>query len=293
VWFVVKFHPWYSCHSWFFGSAQTPGVKAVLTRVLVFFIIFQMMYDSFLNRTSLESLPTEGLVKLADFYGLDIPPGLDRLFIIEELLEIASEDEGEEDRGPLEGSLIMEPGFPKPVPLPKQYNITFIRVMIRDPLWIFVFWEVKGFDKEVFEKAPDFGGYYLKVSPWEQSRRYVSRPEGSENSEEERIFTVPVETGDTARYLGFPPGEEAEDDKDKRLKVELCAKRGAGEFALAVSNPFRLPSLPGLPAGTEQAKNCESYKNPLIHLSGSGDLHILRSLDRLSRPRQGGNLVVR
>jgi hypothetical protein len=181
----------------------------------------------------------------------------------------------------------MEDGFLKPVPLPKQYNITFIEVMIRDPLWIFVFWEVKGFDKEVFERVPDFGGYYLKVSPWEESRRRFPR------SEEEGVFTVPVETGDTARYLGFPPAGEAEDDQDHLLKVELCAKRGAGEFVLAVSNPFRLPSVPRLPAGTEQKENCGRYKNPLIRLSGFGDLHILRNLDRLSRPKQGGTLAVK
>jgi hypothetical protein len=244
-----------------------------------------MMNACSFTRISLESLTTDGLIKLADLYGLDIPPGLDRLFIIEELLEIASEDE--EDEGPQEGSLVLGTSFLEPVPLPKQYNITFIEVMIRDPLWIFVFWEVKGFDKEVFEKSPEFGGYYLKVSPWEESRRNFPRSEG------EAVFTIPVENGDTARYLGFPPAGEAEDDQDNRLKVELCARRGAGEFILAVSNPFRLPSLPRLPAGTGQRENCKRYKNPLIRLSGSGDFHILHNLDRLSRLKKGGNLVVK
>jgi hypothetical protein len=240
------------------------------------------------TRVSLESLTTSELVKLADLHGLDIPPGLDRLFIIEELLEIAPADEGgEAESGPIEGGFVMETSFLESVPLPKQYNITFIEVMIRDPLWAFVFWEIKGFDKEAFEKAPDFGGYYLKVSPWEKSRRDFSWSEG------EGVFTVPVETGDTARYLGFPPAGEAEDDKDSRQKVELCAKRGAGEFVLALSNPFRLPFLPRLPAGTEQEENCKRYKNPLIRLSGSGDFHILRNLDRLTRPKKNGNPMVR
>jgi hypothetical protein len=241
-----------------------------------------MMND--LTRVSLESLTTDELIKLADLYGMDIPPGLDRLFIIKELLEIASEDEDEEEEGPLEGALVTETSFLEPVPLPKQYNITFIAVMIRDPLWAFVFWEVKGFDKEVFERSPDFGGYYLKVSPWE-SRRNSPQAEG--------VFTVPVETGDIARYLGFPPAGESEIDRDIRFKVELCAKRGAEEFVLAVSNPFRLPALPRLPAGAGQEENCKRYKNPLIRLSGCGDFHILRNLERLSRPKKGGNPVVK
>ncbi|MDR1863474.1 MAG: DUF4912 domain-containing protein [Treponema sp.] len=243
------------------------------------------MNDNSFTRSNLESLTTDELVGLADLYGTDIPPGLDRLFLIEELLEIASEKEGEEEEGPLEGSWVMETGFLEPVPLPKQYNITFIAVMIRDPLWAFAFWEVKESDKEVFEKAPDFGGYYLKVSPWEESRRKFSR------SQEEGAFTVPVETGDTARYLGFPLAGEAGSGKDSRFKVELCARRGADEVVLALSSPFRLPPLP--PTGAGQEENRKSYQNPLISLSGSGDFHILRNLDRLSRPKKGGNPLVR
>jgi hypothetical protein len=243
------------------------------------------MNDRSLTRASLESLATGELVKLADRYGLDIPPDLDRRFIIEELLEIALDDEGRDGEGPLEEPPVTEAGFLEPVPLPKQYNITFIEVMIRDPLWAFVFWEIKGFDKEAFEKAADFGGYYLKVSPW-GPRRNFPRPEG------EGVFTVAVETGDTARYLGFPPDEEAEEGKENRQKVELCAKRGAGEFVLAVSNPFRLPSLPRRPAGTEQEERYKRYKNPLVRLSGCGDFHILHNQDRFSRPKKGEDFPV-
>jgi hypothetical protein len=237
------------------------------------------MNDRSFTRVSLESLTTGELVKLADLYGLDVPPDLDRRFIIEELLEIAPDDEGRDDEGSPEEPPVMEAGFLEPVPLPKQYNITFIEVMIRDPLWAFVFWEIKGFDKEAFEKATDFGGYYLKVSPWDL-RGNLSRSGG------EGIFTVPVETGDTVRYLGFSPDEEAEDGKENRQKVELCARRGAGEFVLAVSNPFRLPSLPRRPAGTEQEENYKRYKNPLVRLSGCGDFHILHNLDRFFRPKK-------
>jgi hypothetical protein len=257
-----------------------------LTQALVFSIMSKMMHHRFLTRASLESLTTSELVKQADLYGLDIPPDLNRLFIIEELLEFAKIGGDEDHQYPLEGALVMESGFREPVPLPKQYNITFIKVMIRDPLWAFVFWEVKGFDKEVFEKAPDFGGYYLKVSPWEGG--------GSGNNHTgEEVFVVPVETGDSARYLGFSPEEEAEADKENRQKVELCAKRSAGEIVLAVSNPFRLPSLPRLPAGRGQEENCPNYKNSLVRLSGCSDFHILRNPDRLHRSKKNGNFVVR
>jgi hypothetical protein len=242
------------------------------------------MENSLMTRDSLERLTNDELVKMADLYGLDIPPGLDRVFIIEELLEIALDDWIGERDGPLEGSLIMETGFLEPVPLPKQYNITFIEVIIRDPLWAFAFWEVKGFDKELFEKSQDFGGYYLKVSPWKEpsSRRNFSQ------AEREGVFTVPVETDDAARYLGFPPAE-TEDERAGRYGVELCAQKGTGEFVLAASQPFRLPPLPRPPARTAKQETSRLYKNPLICLSGAGDFHIIRNLDRSLRPKTGGN----
>jgi hypothetical protein len=238
------------------------------------------MNERFFTRTDLESLTTGELAALAERYGLDIPSGLDRLFIIGELRELAQADEAEGPEGTPE-TWAGEGGFLEPALLPKQYNITFVKVMIRDPLWAFVFWEVKGFDKEAFEKAPDFGGYYLKVCPWKEG-------DGNSQSEGEGVFTVPVETGDTARYLGLPPaGEEGEGGEDNRFRVQLCAKRGGEEFVLALSNPFRLPSLPALPAGTEQGEGGTRYGNPLIRLSGSGEFHILHNRDRLYRSKKG------
>jgi hypothetical protein len=242
------------------------------------------MSNSSFTRTGLESLTTGELVKLADFYGLDIPPGLDRLFIIEELLEITLEGEGRGKQSFSEEPLVTDTGFLESVPLPRQYNITFIEVMVRDPLWAFVFWEIKTFDKEIFEKAPDFGGYYLKVSPWESGGNFP-RAKG------EGVFTVPVETGDTARYLSFPPEGDAEGQKENPQKVELCARRDIEEFVLAVSDPFRLPSLPLLPVGPEQEEHCKRYKNPLVRLSGCGDFHILRNPDRFFRLKRDGSMV--
>jgi len=42
------------------------------------------------SRTWLESLSTAELIKLADSFGIDIPHGLERIFIIEELLEYSN-----------------------------------------------------------------------------------------------------------------------------------------------------------------------------------------------------------
>jgi hypothetical protein len=217
------------------------------------------MDDPCFDRTYLERLTTHELIILADRFGIDIPPELERIFIIEELMDLAAEDE------PLfnKPEPLREADFLESVPLPKQYNITFIEVMPRDPLWVFTFWEIKSHDKDFYERAPDFTGYCLKVSP-------LKGAAGQDDS-----FKVPVGPADTAWYLGFPPSGGC-------YRVELRAVRSGGEVILAVSHPFKMPKLL-TPSKAAEAAEREIYQNPLSRLSGAGDLPVLRNGDRLSR----------
>jgi hypothetical protein len=230
------------------------------------------MEDSELTRPYLESLATDELIRMADARGFDIPPDLDRIFIIEELLEInvVEEDsiEEEDEEFPLKVDLV-ETGFFEAVALPKQYNITFLEVIIRDPLWAFVFWELKGSDKEAFEKALDFNGYYLKVTPQNDI------PGETPREDKEGVFYVPVGISDTAWYLGFPADEDP-GMKTRSYIVELCADRG-GEVSLVSSDVFTLPGLPGRFCAGDEA---------LRRLSGSEDFRILRSGGRPARVKK-------
>jgi hypothetical protein len=205
---------------------------------------------------------------MADDCGIDIPAGLDRIFIIEELLDYGrAEDAAEEP----EGSLAESPNYMETAPIPRQYNITFIDVIVRDPLWAFVFWEVKEHDRELFERDPDFSGYILRVSP------------AGDYSRGDLSFTVQVDSGDAARYLGFseyPP----EDFREGAFQVELCAGLGGSREALAVSRSFRLPRL--------QKKILSDQENVLPPslplLSGLNEFPILRNADRMSHLRFSG-----
>ena len=232
----------------------------------------------------LESLTTSDLIKMADNFGVEIPPDLDRIFIIEELLELSSQEQLDADEFSLSGDPdddeadaaktdMADSKLIEPVPLPVQYNITFIEVMIRDPLWAFVFWEIKAQDKDQFEKDRDFDGYYLKVTP-------EGKPAASAG-----VFTVPVSPNDTAWYLGLAPAIENEKSREEQsqYKVELCVRIKGEETVLAVSSSFRLPLLHELPSGGEAGP----WKNPLVRLSGYEDFHIIRSHERLFRPKRG------
>lgn len=215
-----------------------------------------------LNRQYLESLTTHELLALADSVVLDVPPGLDRIFIIEELIAVGQEPPLGDDLTDDEiakTDLIKDDS--EAVLLPTQYNITFMNVMIRDPLWVFVFWEVKLHDKETLEKNPDFEGYYLKVTPMP-------------SSSEEGVFTVTVGTTDNAWYLNFPPEQGI-------FQVALCARCGQEEIILIVSDTFTLPNLYD-PAHIPN-------NNPLIQLSGAETIPVLHKVDRIPRRMRAFN----
>jgi len=233
------------------------------------------------SRRYLESLTTDELIQVADKLGVDIPDGLDRIFIIEELLDTVSDDNEDSGTVPEEKDL-EDSGLIESVPLPKQYNITYIEVMVRDPLWAFVFWEIKTQDKEQFEKGQDFDGYYLKVSPLENTRNDSLRNDNPGNDESDGVFKVPVTPTDSAWYIGFTPSghENILLLSQRHYHVELCVLLKGIETVLAVSNSFRLPGLSELQSGA--AKN-ELIISPLGNLSGYKDFHILRSSERLFR----------
>ena len=240
------------------------------------------MEDVPVTRAYLESLTTSDLIRMAESVGVDIPPELDRVFIIEEVLEICSADG---DSGNLPENGLIDTVLFESAMLPKQYNISFIEVIIRDPLWAFVFWEVKAQDKEQIEKSQDFDGYYLKILPLQAENLEGASNEGASNEapslEEIKDFRIPVKPDDTAWYLGLSPdmfGEISQVEQQSFFKVEFCAKMKGEEMALAVSNPVKLPLLPS--AATEQDIN------PLLRLSGYGDFRITRNNERQVRSKK-------
>jgi len=217
-----------------------------------------------LSRHWLESLSTAELIKLADSYSIDIPPGLERIIIIEELIE---NSEAEEE--PAENELEIAPSWPEPAALPKQYNISYIDVLIRDPLWVFAFWEIRGHEREIHENAVDFKGYCLRVIPLDEEETI---PKSRDNS-----FTVAVDLNDAGLFIGFT--EQSPNSPDRYI-IRLGALRGDSEIQIAISRPFKLPRL----------IDRENYRDPsrhqLILMSGLMDLKTIKTTDRQYRIKE-------
>ena len=111
----------------------------------------------------LETLSTADLLELAEEYDLDIPEQLNRRFIISELLEIADElnDENIDDIETTEDSVETT------TELPLTYNETQIDVILRNPAWAYVFWDISSSDLQDVINAKGFSKLILKVHFWE------------------------------------------------------------------------------------------------------------------------------
>ena len=214
------------------------------------------------TRNWLESKSTKELYAFAEDFGLDIPPGVERIFIIEELLlesAAMSEPKPQEE-------IKINPSYAESVALPKQYNISFVNVRVRDPLWIYAFWEIKSHDREMHENADDFGGYCLRIIPLSEEENVPISREDS--------YSVSIGINDSARYLGFA---EQTLQSAGRYMLKLGVVRGDSELQLALSTPFCIPRL------IDNEIIGELEKNPLVRLSGVKDFLTIKNTDRKSR----------
>ena len=210
----------------------------------------------------LESLSTTELIGLADKHDIDIPPDLDRAFIIEELLDLNQDSKIKETE---ESDDLQNQNFHEIAALPKHYNFSFVDVLIRDPLWVFVFWEINKYSRNLHEMDSDFEGYCLRIIPNKDNTK-------QENND---LFVISISEDDNARYIGLPR------ERESSYKIELCVRKSENYSVLAVSRPFTLPRL--LTVNMYGAAGQAANLNPLIKLSGVYDFYLIHDEDRVPR----------
>lgn len=147
------------------------------------------MENMTLSRTYLDSLTTADLIALADEYGIDIPEGLSRRFIIGELLEIIEEDVS----GSQENDLVIvdDKDVEMSSALPKSYNETQITALLRNPAWVYVYWDLNESDCRDAQQTKSFTTFVLRVLYY------------SDKNDEKPIemYDIPVKAEDRERYI--------------------------------------------------------------------------------------------
>ena len=206
------------------------------------------MNEEPINRASLEKLSFSDLVQLADEYGVDVPEDLDRRFLIAELLELAEESNNKED----EMIIASETDSQQPTVLNGNFNETQVSCVLRNPAWLFVFWNLNDSDSS---KIADNPGSSLKLR--------ICSFENPGDSKPDEAFEVQTPSQSQEQYVLLPKGK-------KYIKVELvCVSGGAGEV-IAFSPVISIPQGASLVNDLQPGR--EDDFSPVIELSGIKEL---------------------
>lgn len=204
----------------------------------------------------LDALTDEELRRLAARIGLDLPEDLDRVFVLEEILE-AMEEDSPGHRGTASPVHIAEikyaafcaESLPHPAQssdvLPDQYGETMIRALVRDPSWAFAFWDLSVADRLCLKEDEDHG-LFLRVAEI-----------GAGEERKRDAFDIPVAAEDRQWYINLPrPGA--------RYRIELCSRAGGKSRCLARATETLVPRQ----ALDPEALNVDEARGELLRLSG-------------------------
>jgi hypothetical protein len=210
----------------------------------------------------------------ADAAGLDYPEDTDRLVIIDGLLSLMKNldylqgpaprrvkqririklGEGEEEAEYFD--------VPEAVPLPTSYNRSYIDALIRDPYWIFVWWDIREADRKTFTAMQNFKGYCVCIRELDKNLNAV-----------EDVFVMDITDGEKQRYLHYQTA-------DIPLRLDLYAIFENERQNIASSRVLVMPPLLER-VYQPDIKNLRDYRINL--LSGYDDLTLMRNSDRMSR----------
>lgn len=199
------------------------------------------MNNGVLTRSYLESLTSAELLDLADEYGIEIPVGLNRRFIVGELLECSCENQG--GGGLLEAASAME----EETGLPSGYNENQISAIVRNPVWAYVMWDIRDSDLSAARRAAFQQMLCIRALRFENTKS----PEPAE------YFDLPVSSDDRDRYVFIPPGPAV-------LRFDLVLSSSTLAVSRRILFPRRLPDI-------EAAARMRSV-SPVLQLSGLSEL---------------------
>ena len=194
-----------------------------------------------MNIDKFDALSIEELYELADRNGIDLPPGLERPFIVEEILDVLEEDSQERRESQGETLHVEEKKYSElriddidvePAEgdaIAARYNDTCIRAIVRDPSWAFAFWDISDADLEAARGEESSAGLFLRVAE-------LDGAQGSAQANEQRCdyFDIPVADEDAKWYINLPrPGV--------RFRIDLCSRQSGRLRVLARSNEVQSP----------------------------------------------------
>ncbi len=191
-------------------------------------------------RRRLEELSPEALLMVASRNGIDLDPDLKRDQLVDELLEIITENREEQrrnnsstvrmqqtkyvilrdDESPGPGTAVEE------TDLPSGYEINRIVLMLRDPRWAYTYWDLSSAKRAAYRSSSRFDGLFLRVLELEGDEDQELRIRES--------FEIPVQLADSSWYIYLP-------HQAASYRIQLVARNNHRRELLAVSNRVYAP----------------------------------------------------
>jgi len=224
------------------------GSKFYIDTNLFFLDYVVIMNEEKLDCASLEKLSFSDLVQLADEYGIDVPEDLDRRFLIAELLELSEESKHYNEEMIVDSEY--EAGAS--VVLSGNFNETQISCVLRNPAWLFVFWNLNDSDSLRLKETPG-GSLKLRICS-------VSNPK---DLKAEEAFDVQTSSTSQEQYVLIPKGT-------KYIKVELVFIFSGGSEVLAFSPVITVPKGSSLVNDLQPGRDMDF--SPVVELSGMKEI---------------------
>ncbi len=207
-----------------------------------------------INRQYLETLSNSQLISLGDELGIDIPEDLNRNFIIAELLEAVLEYEEDNDIEEIVTSEEDAPVHEETEKLPDSYNETTITALLRNPAWVYVYWDIKAADLNRLSEDLYYRSMCLRVSFWENE----------DDASPVESFDVQVGDNDRQQYVLLTPGKNF-------VRIDLVALyHGHDDENLAITPKIALPK--GAVELNEALPGRDIQFPKLVELSGMKEL---------------------
>lgn len=174
------------------------------------------------SRSQLETLSFEDLLKLADDFGIDVPEDFNRNFLIAELLEVSQSysEENSFDDMTVNEDENFENQSSKEI---RKYNTTEVQVILRNPAWAFVYWNMSDSDRESMNQA--------FVS---QLRLRVSSFSSEDQQKPDEYFDIQISADDNGQYVLLPSGK-------RFFRVDFLFNLDGFIDILASSKMFEMP----------------------------------------------------
>ena len=111
-----------------------------------------------IKKLRLQSLATSDLIDLANSLELFIPPNFSRSYLIKEILNLDTELED------IPYNILKTLPLDEDIEdLPTSYGMTEIRLLLRDPMWLFTFWDINANTLEELTKEDPNVSIFLRV----------------------------------------------------------------------------------------------------------------------------------